>query len=287
MVTVIRPDAIKAGDIQQVKADLTKFDIAKQVVDEAIEALKPHLQIKDETQMQEALELAKDANKVSKAIEDKRKELGGPFADAKKEIDNYAKSMTTGLDNQVTAVKNAILVFQKAEEKRKLQEKAALRQKYLINELGFQYNGTVDRYELAGVGSMSSNEITNYDDASFNHVCNGFLESIRRNNEQKAAEALANKDLVDAFGDAEDVAEIATATQAVSIAPPPPSPVFNTTTVKAKGTTLRWTFELTDTTQIPREYLVVDEAAIRKAVNAGVRTIPGVKIFQTESLALR
>ena len=48
-----------------------------------------------------------------------------------------------------------------------------------------------------------------------------------------------------------------------------------------------WTFEVTDDTLVPREYLVVDEGVISLAVRKGTRDIPGVRIFQQESLAVR
>ena len=45
--------------------------------------------------------------------------------------------------------------------------------------------------------------------------------------------------------------------------------------------------EIIDETLIPREYLKIDEEAIKKSVNAGVRKIPGVKIFNHETTTLR
>ncbi|MCL6611204.1 MAG: siphovirus Gp157 family protein [Peptococcaceae bacterium] len=48
-----------------------------------------------------------------------------------------------------------------------------------------------------------------------------------------------------------------------------------------------WDFEIVDETQIPREFLMPNVPAIRAAVKAGVRNIPGVKIFQREELAVR
>jgi len=48
-----------------------------------------------------------------------------------------------------------------------------------------------------------------------------------------------------------------------------------------------WTFEVLDAAQVPREYLVVSDAAIRKAVAAGVRQIPGVSIHTEERLTRR
>lgn len=60
----------------------------------------------------------------------------------------------------------------------------------------------------------------------------------------------------------------------------PPTKVGNVATRKV------WKFEITDAGKVPAEYLVVDETKIRRDVNAGVREIPGVRIFQDEQIAV-
>ena len=42
-----------------------------------------------------------------------------------------------------------------------------------------------------------------------------------------------------------------------------------------------------DPMTVPREYLVVDEKAIRAAVRAGVREIAGVRIYEDVEMAVR
>jgi len=46
-----------------------------------------------------------------------------------------------------------------------------------------------------------------------------------------------------------------------------------------------WKFSITKQSLVPREYLIVDESYIRRAVSAGVRDIPGVEIYQEELMA--
>jgi hypothetical protein len=43
-----------------------------------------------------------------------------------------------------------------------------------------------------------------------------------------------------------------------------------------------WTFEVVDPSQLPREYLMVNPAAIKAAVKGGARQIQGVNIYQVE-----
>ena len=49
-------------------------------------------------------------------------------------------------------------------------------------------------------------------------------------------------------------------------------------------TSKRWNFEVTDEMKIPRNFLQVDEKAIRDAIRDGVREIAGVKIYQVQGL---
>jgi len=83
---------------------------------------------------------------------------------------------------------------------------------------------------------------------------------------------------------AEESAE-ATAHAAAMLAPtaPPKTMVAGSGTVAARKV---WTFEVRDAAQIPREYLIVDERKLRAAVRSGLREIPGVRIYEDESLAV-
>lgn len=58
------------------------------------------------------------------------------------------------------------------------------------------------------------------------------------------------------------------------------------TKVESKSGSVRvrkvWKFEIIDEAQIPREYLKVDETAIRQAVSGGLREINGIRIYEDE-----
>ncbi|MDD5458890.1 MAG: hypothetical protein PHF37_05830 [Phycisphaerae bacterium] len=49
-------------------------------------------------------------------------------------------------------------------------------------------------------------------------------------------------------------------------------------------TTKRWTFDLVDIAKVPVQYLDIDNGAIREAIRQGERDIPGLKIYQEESV---
>lgn len=48
-----------------------------------------------------------------------------------------------------------------------------------------------------------------------------------------------------------------------------------------------WTFEVTDLSKVPAEFLMLDEKKIRAAIKTGTRSIPGLNIFEQKSVAIR
>ena len=62
-----------------------------------------------------------------------------------------------------------------------------------------------------------------------------------------------------------------------------------TVRVASGSATMRdvWAYEIVDPAQIPEEYKVIDEKRIAAVVKAGVRNIPGVKIFQKQEVTVR
>ena len=48
-----------------------------------------------------------------------------------------------------------------------------------------------------------------------------------------------------------------------------------------------WKHKVIDAAAVPREYLIVDELAVKAAVKAGIRTIPGVEIFEEAEMRVR
>lgn len=283
--TVILP-AITTGDVQMVSADLTKFDAARAAVEEARKVLRQFRTIDSKEKLDQALEAAKAANAMLKAIEAKRKELGKPFETGKKQIDDHAKGLSQFLEDDINLIKTEVLRYQKEQEQIALQKRTTAREKYML-DIGFTYDGTQERYHIDGVGTMSRSELVNYDDNSFNSITSGFVERLKRQREEAAAKANEDLAMAEMFGSKEQVAEvidtIKTVTEPLVAPPAPTAPVVE----KAKGLTKRWTFEVQDANQVPREYLTVDEKKIREAVQAGARTIPGVRIYQSESIALR
>lgn len=49
----------------------------------------------------------------------------------------------------------------------------------------------------------------------------------------------------------------------------------------------KWVHEVTDANAVPRQYLMVNDAALKAAIAGGARAIPGVRIFEDVRTAIR
>lgn len=70
----------------------------------------------------------------------------------------------------------------------------------------------------------------------------------------------------------------------------PVMPEKKATTRTEEGTSYTvksWQFEVTDENQVPREYLSPDPKKIKRAMEAGLREIPGVRIFEQTDVRFR
>lgn len=116
------------------------------------------------------------------------------------------------------------------------------------------------------------------------------LAEIERQKKLEEAVVLSQKnDAVSAYNadkkldEAAKIESISTAIQTTEIIA---KPKINTAGASL-STRKTWEFEIIDKNQIPREFLIVDEAKIRKCVAAGIREIKGVKIYQKETSYIR
>lgn len=267
--------------LQTVSADLSKLDVAGREVNLAVEELSKIKIISNKQQVDDTMALLKICKEIEKAIETRRKELVTPFNTTVKVYNDYAKNLTSKLSGAIDKVKDVVLLYQKEEEKKALLERTVKREAALV-QLGFTFDGDLNLYKMPGIGSMSSNELQHYDDRSFNSILDAWAAAVNAMRTQNAQQTQEENELNNLFG-GDSTSAIAVA----DIAPVVVAPVNGIKSEAVKGTTKRWTFEVTDISQIPREYLVVDETAIRDAINQGVRTIPGVNIFQKEGLSIR
>ena len=97
---------------------------------------------------------------------------------------------------------------------------------------------------------------------------------------QRAAEELQKK--VEAEAKAANVEPPAMVAPVIA-----PAPRITRTEAGTMSFRENWKSEVIDEAKVPRQYLMVNESAIRQAVNAGLREIPGVRIWAEKEAVIR
>ncbi len=182
-------------------------------------------------------------------MEKKRVLYTKPLLDHKKRIDSDFKQYMEPLDRASGLLKTKLLTWKKLQDEIRLEAEAVARRAH-----------EAEQKRIAE--EMRS----------------------RHEKEQKAREAEALKKN-----------EPPPAPAPVPVTLPVPAPIvapapMKTTRVEGGGgvtATKRWVFEITSEPDIPREYCVPDKGKIRRLVQAGIREIPGVRIYAEESLSVR
>jgi hypothetical protein len=109
------------------------------------------------------------------------------------------------------------------------------------------------------------------------------VELQRREIERKQTQArIELQKQVDAEAKAKGVESVVIAPVAM---PTKKEPVRSDSAVSSA--VMVWKHEVIDAAAVPREYLMVDDKAITAAVKAGIRSIPGVRIFEEAEMRVR
>lgn len=106
--------------IQQYPA-LQKFNEARVQIQQLAAACK-NIVINDNNTLEQGKNLAKNAKKIETLIEDKRKEITKPLLDEKKQIDDFAKSVTAELNAAVKDLRAQILKYEQEQERIRQEE---------------------------------------------------------------------------------------------------------------------------------------------------------------------
>lgn len=109
------------------------------------------------------------------------------------------------------------------------------------------------------------------------------VEMERRKAEKKAQEAAAKKQKE--MDQAAKKAGIDPVAMPTPVLPKKQEPTRTDT--GTASTKMVWDFEVMDFSQLPDKYKLVDEKAIRAAIRAGIREIPGVKIEEKPQVSVR
>ena len=276
---------------QKVNADLRKYNRAEAAVNKALANLETVQVVDSEESLVTLTGYLKEAKEVETLIENKRKALGKPFADAKKKVDDYAKNLVASLTPAITKKKDLVLAYNKKLEELKLVKRLQDRVTYLT-VLGFSSDEATGNFVKETV-SVTKSEIELLDDNAWIIFNQGLVEKLAALDQAKIDELSKSKEDAAFFGDEAASQETDKKIEEIrSAVPPPHVPAFGPSkgssgSAPVKGITKTWTFDITDETLIPREYLIPDPVKIREAIQKGERSIAGLNIYQKEGFSLR
>lgn len=293
--TIETPDILDDKP-QEVKADMRKFNKAKDQCDKAVAALTVFNTITKAEQVALAVDTMKKASTVEKLIENKRKELVKPWNDEVAKINAFAKELTAKVGPAITTVKAALLAWDKKEEKRLKDIRTEQRTNYLT-DIGYRHLPTGNELIKGNLWVDSDDNyivnlsIEEFDDVKWVELLNTH-SAKREQAKQKKIDELKQQSEVDHFFGDESAIEskqeaIKELEKPADVVKPSYVPSFGGGGSSMKGKTLTWTFEVENVSNVPREFLMVDEAAVKAYIKNGGRAITGIKIYQKEGFTLR
>jgi hypothetical protein len=199
------------------------------------------LTVKDADSCAKAVAARREVKSWEKKIEEKRKELVAPLNEQVKRINEYAKLIANPIGEATAHIDSQLREWERIlEAQRQIELKRAHAEKMRMEE------------------------------------------ETRKKIAEQAEEAAA----LAMFEVAEKADEVLAKAEAEAIRIEYQAHKLHNDTVKeiksnkVAGSRRVWKFEITDPTQVPSVFLIVNEQAIRAAVNAGTREIPGVRIFE-------
>lgn len=241
--------------------ELSKFDSLSAEIATFIAPAKAVVVDSKET-CDRAMTSAQQVKKLEKAVEARRKELVGPLNDQVKRINDYAKKILEPLAGADSHIKKQLISWERKlederrEAQRKIDAEAAAERKRIAEAEAEERRKKMEAEKLeADVADLFGEP-----EAPAAPAGPTFEE------EQRQAEIDREKFLAEERIRAETKANEAN---------------------RVSGVQRPWTFEVVAPTSVPWEFCTVDEKKIRAAVKAGVREIPGVRIFQDMKIAIR
>lgn len=232
------------------------------------------IEVSDSASAEAATAFLGDCAKAGKLIEARRKELKAPITEAGKRIDALFKELAAPIEAALGTVKPKVLAYRKMEQDR-IDAANAERERR-----------EREQREAAEAERRAAEDKARQEREAAAREAARLESEARRSKDAEAQERAA------AARRAEEQARLRERVAAES------QPVTQEVVREEQSSTIKtasgaaisrktWKFDVMDTEQIPRRFLKVDETAIRQAVRDGERQIPGVRIYESEELAIR
>jgi hypothetical protein len=260
------------ADLVPTDLDARAEEVSRQVA--AARTQAEAIEVRNPDEAERAGRLLREIAARKKQVEDDRKKLKEPILEAGRRVDKQAKDAVASLDAVDAIVRPKLSTYTAEQERLRQEEEARLEAERQERERKAREER--ERQEVAERAKREQ------------------AQREAREAEEEAARAQDAEDVAAAAELAEEARrkaeEAATAEAAISSLPEPALPKA-TVAAPAKPTGISqrkvWKHTVVKPELVPREFLVVDEKAIRQAVRDGVREIPGVRIEQVAEMAVR
>jgi hypothetical protein len=268
--------------LETVRPDFTKYVVA---VNKLVSDAKA-ITVKDDDSLKVAISIGGEAKKISKAIDAKYKEVTADAREFVKSVKGFCDSFTDNLDEAETITKKKIgdFQYQKELERRKQEEAARKAQQELQDRLNREAEGANRKArEEARAKAEAEAKIKREREEA---------EAKERGAKKAELEALAKKaeeERQAALKAAEE--EAAKHTVEAPVVPDliiqKDEKAVHTETGTSAHIRKVWKAEVVDGGLVPLAYCSPDQKKLNEAVKGGVRTIPGVRIWEDASTVLR
>lgn len=225
------------------------------------------VKITDDASREKAVEMAGQVKRLAKAIESARTSFVALPNDYVKQVNGLAKGIASKLDAIERGLKAKLGEYAQFLDMERKKAEAAAKQAAIEAQRKIDEEARLARE--AAEKEAAEARAKAEEAAKAGSADAARLAEIAKAEEEKAAV----------------VADMPTVKVEAPVIPQDTGPVR--TAAGTASTKLVWKFEITDPNAVPREFLVVDEKAIRQAVAAGVRQIAGVNIYSENQVAIR
>ncbi len=231
-------------DEKQIKT--TFGEVQKNIANQVANILAVKIETQEDFKKLE--EMAKDAKKFEKQVEERRKEIVAPHNDYVKRVKAFTDAVISPIEGAIAHSKREFLAWNK-----KLEQQRIEAQRKLDEERRRKEEEARDKLEKEKEEAEMASAFMPENEQAAIAVSHQVQEQVLE--KQIALESKAEQKAINQM--------------------------------KVKGVRKVWKFEVQVPTEVPREYLMVNEVMIRSAVSNGIREIPGVRIYEDEVMAIR
>lgn len=198
------------------------------------------------------------------------------FDDVKKDCAKFVQQLTTIADVEITE-ENAIVVEQATKDANNIVKQIENVRKAITVPLDQRKKQVMD-YEKQ-LTAMINNPLSVLKQKLLNY-------KVRKEQERQAELQRLERERLAAQAKAEAAKRDTTAVKYQEKEAAAVSAIIENQATKQTGLVKRWTYKITDFSKLPDEYKMIDAGAVRAAINSGNREIPGLEIYQEESIRL-